>query len=44
MALGLVLAGLLERFPNLRLSTPVDDLEFKWDEMFYGVRELPVTW
>lgn len=35
---------LLDRFPNLRLAVPFEELEFKPTAIIYGVRSLPVTW
>ncbi|WP_369638959.1 cytochrome P450 [Nocardia sp. JMUB6875] len=42
--LGMVLQTLFRRIPQLRLSKPVEEIEFKWDAMVYGVVELPVQW
>lgn len=40
----IVLQKLFDRFPNLHLARGVDELEFNWNEMFYGAREIPVAW
>nr|WP_042193562.1 cytochrome P450 [Kibdelosporangium sp. MJ126-NF4]CEL20776.1 putative cytochrome P450 hydroxylase [Kibdelosporangium sp. MJ126-NF4]CTQ98420.1 putative cytochrome P450 hydroxylase [Kibdelosporangium sp. MJ126-NF4] len=37
-------AGLLRRFPTLRLAIPADEVKLKTDMNIYGVHELPVTW
>jgi cytochrome P450 len=39
------LRGLIERFPNLNLAVPVEELRFFPGEyLLYGVEELPVAW
>jgi hypothetical protein len=35
---------LLNRFPTLRLAVGVDDLDFPFPQLVYGVTALPVTW
>ncbi|POX42729.1 cytochrome P450 [Streptomyces sp. Ru73] len=37
-------AGLLRRFPTLRLAIPADEVKLKTDMNIYGAHELPVTW
>ncbi|MGW4592293.1 cytochrome P450 [Amycolatopsis thermoflava] len=37
-------AGLLRRFPDLRLAIPADEVRLRTDMNIYGVHELPVTW
>jgi cytochrome P450 len=37
-------AGLLRRFPSLRLAIPAGEVKLKSDMNIYGVHELPVTW
>lgn len=37
-------AGLLRRFPTLRLAVPADEVPLRTDMNIYGVHELPVTW
>ncbi|MEU7003019.1 cytochrome P450 [Nonomuraea sp. NPDC046570] len=42
--LQVVYGTLYRRIPTLALAVPLDELTFKPDAIFYGVRELPVTW
>ncbi|MGV9666329.1 cytochrome P450 [Nocardia niigatensis] len=42
--LGMVLQTLFRRVPGLRLTVPVEEIDFKYDAMVYGVRSLPVAW
>jgi cytochrome P450 len=42
--LQIVFGTLFRRIPTLRLATSLDRIEFKEEELAYGVRELPVTW
>lgn len=44
LELGMVLQTLFRRVPGLRLTTPVEQLDYKFDAMVYGVRSLPVAW
>jgi cytochrome P450 len=44
LELQTALRRLTERIPTLRLAAPVEDLPFKFDALFYGLYELPVTW
>ncbi|MGW4244272.1 cytochrome P450 [Nocardia sp. NPDC004722] len=44
LELGMVLQTLFRRVPRLRLTAPVQEIEFKWDAMVYGVVSLPVAW
>ncbi|WP_460724417.1 cytochrome P450 [Nocardia heshunensis] len=44
LELGMVLQTLFRRVPSLRLTAPVEEIEFKWDAMVYGVVSLPVAW
>lgn len=37
-------AGLLRRFPTLRLTVPAGEVPLRTDTNIYGVHELPVTW
>lgn len=37
-------AGLLRRFPALRLAVPAEEVPLRTDMNIYGVHELPVTW
>lgn len=36
--------ALLSRFPQLQVTTPLDELEFRTSNVVYGVKSLPVTW
>ncbi|MFG2631491.1 cytochrome P450 [Streptomyces sp. NPDC048473] len=38
------LSALIERFPNLRLAVPFDELSFRFDSFVYGLYELPLSW
>lgn len=40
----IVFSKLFQRFPNLKLAVPVEDLEFRYDAFVYGIDKLPVTW
>ncbi|MGW5647765.1 cytochrome P450 [Saccharopolyspora sp. NPDC003752] len=42
--LQVVYGTLYRRIPTLELAVPPEQLVFKQDAVFYGVRELPVTW
>ncbi|MFI5610586.1 cytochrome P450 [Amycolatopsis sp. NPDC051903] len=37
-------AGLLRRFPGLKLAVPAADVPLRTDMNIYGVHELPITW
>jgi hypothetical protein len=37
-------AGLLRRFPTLRLAITAGEVRLRTDMSIYGVHELPVTW
>ena len=37
-------AGLLRRFPTLKLAIPASEVKLRTDMNIYGVHELPVTW
>lgn len=39
-----VFRTLFRRVPTLSLAVPQEELVFKEQAVFYGVRELPVTW
>jgi cytochrome P450 len=39
-----VFSTLFERFPGLRADVPLDEVTFKFDAVFYGLRDLPVRW
>ncbi|MEU1879832.1 cytochrome P450 [Streptosporangium sp. NPDC020072] len=42
--LQVVFGTLFRRVPTLALAVPPQELTFKPDAVFYGVRDLPVTW
>ncbi|MEU4704162.1 cytochrome P450, partial [Nonomuraea dietziae] len=42
--LQVVYSTLYRRIPTLALAVPLEQLTFKENAVFYGVRELPVTW
>jgi cytochrome P450 len=42
--LDVVFNTLFSRIPTLRLAAPVEELEFKHDQLIYGLYSLPVTW
>jgi cytochrome P450 len=45
LELKVALRGLLERFPNLELAVPLEELRFLGGEhVLFGVEELPVAW
>jgi len=42
--LQVVFRRLFERFPNLRVTEPLESLPFKYDSQIYGLYRLPVAW
>ena len=42
--LDCVFTTLFNRIPGLRLAAPLEELEFKHDQLIYGLYSLPVTW
>ncbi|MBO3734675.1 cytochrome P450 [Glycomyces niveus] len=44
MEMRIAFAGLIERFPGLRLAVPAAEVPLVTGQSFYGVAELPVTW
>jgi cytochrome P450 len=44
MEMAVALAGLLRRFPTLRLAVPDESLRWIPNQILYRVQELPVTW
>ncbi|WP_432841691.1 cytochrome P450 [Dactylosporangium sp. CA-092794] len=44
MELDEVFSTLFERFPGLRAERPAGEAAFKFDAVFYGLYDLPVTW
>jgi cytochrome P450 len=43
MELRIVFPALLQRFPDLRVAVPEDDLSWRRLSFVYGVEELPVS-
>jgi cytochrome P450 len=44
VTLQVVYGTLYRRIPALRLAVPLSQVRFKYDNLVYGVYELPVTW
>jgi hypothetical protein len=45
LELQVALAGLIRRFPTLRLAAPLEEIPmYSGEDSVYGVRALPVTW
>lgn len=44
LELEVAFTRLFERFPDLRLAIPADQVTFRHNAIVYGVQELPVTW
>jgi cytochrome P450 len=44
LELQVALQSVIEAIPTMRLATRVEDLPFKYEALFYGLYELPVTW
>lgn len=44
VTLQVVYGTLYRRIPALRLAVPISGVRFKFDNLVYGVYELPVTW
>lgn len=44
LELATALRRLTERVPTLRLAAPIAELPFKYEALFYGLYELPVSW
>lgn len=44
MELTEVFSTLFDRFPGLRIDIPFEDVAFKFDAVFFGVHNLPVSW
>ena len=42
--LQVVFRKLFERFPDLRVAEPIQELPFKYDSQIYGLYKLPVRW
>lgn len=44
LELQVVFETLFERFPNLRLAVPFEELGYKRDTFVFGLKSMPVTW
>ena len=44
LELQVMFGKLFNRFPNLRLAIPFEDIEFKRDMYVYGIEALPISW
>jgi cytochrome P450 len=44
MELKEVFSTVFDRFPGLRIDIPFEEVAFKYDAVFYGLHNLPVTW
>ncbi|MGQ4514273.1 cytochrome P450 [Streptomyces sp. DW26H14] len=44
LELQVIYPTLFRRIPTLRAAVPLDDAEFKYDAVIYGLHKLPVTW
>ncbi|MVU76148.1 cytochrome P450 [Nocardia sp. ET3-3] len=44
LELRIALSALFERFPELRLAMPLEQIPMRDEMVVYGVHELPVTW
>jgi cytochrome P450 len=44
MELQVAYTTLFRRLPELRLSVPIEEIQFKSEMIVYGVKELPITW
>lgn len=42
--LQIVFSKLFQRFPNLKLAVPFEELTFRYDAFVYGIDSLPVSW
>ncbi|MFI6739275.1 cytochrome P450 [Nonomuraea sp. NPDC050451] len=42
--LQVVYGTLYRRVPTLRLAVPMDEVQFAFEGIAYGLRSLPVTW
>jgi len=42
--LQVVFRKLFQRFPNLHVTEPIEELPFKYDSQIYGLYRLPVAW
>jgi len=44
MELAEVFSTIFDRLPGLRVDIPLDQVDFKSEAVFYGLRSLPVSW
>ncbi|MEW9532091.1 cytochrome P450 [Microbispora sp. NPDC049125] len=44
LELELALLRVAERFPDMRLAVPAEEVPFRTSSLVYGLHELPVTW
>jgi nocardicin N-oxygenase len=44
MELRVAIGAVLERFPQLRLAVPADQVEWKTGGLFRGPLRLPIAW
>jgi cytochrome P450 len=44
MEMRIAFPALLQRFPNLTLAVPFDEIQFRANHMVYGLHSLPVEW
>lgn len=44
MEMSIAYPALLQRFPNLRLAVPFEDIQFRSYTIVFGLQSMPVTW
>jgi cytochrome P450 len=44
LQIRIAIPALLQRFPNLALATPAENIRFRPETVVYGVADLPITW
>ncbi|WP_307855510.1 cytochrome P450 [Kibdelosporangium banguiense] len=44
LQIRIAIPALLQRFPNLALATPAENIRFRAETVVYGVADLPITW
>jgi cytochrome P450 len=44
LQIRIAIPALLQRFPNLALATPAEEIRFRTETVAYGVADLPITW
>ncbi|CAM5508520.1 Cytochrome P450 OS=Streptomyces alboniger OX=132473 GN=CP975_22980 PE=3 SV=1 [Streptomyces alboniger] len=42
--LQIALPALFERFPGLRVAVPFEEIDFRYNSLFFSVHKLPVAW